>query len=39
VPYNLFPGATFRVGLLVTGGTSITCGITGDFQKYLADNS
>jgi hypothetical protein len=34
-----FPGGTFRVGVWGVGGTSITCGITGDFQKMVADNS
>jgi hypothetical protein len=36
---QFFPGTLFRVGLTGLGGTSITAGITGDFQKYLADNS
>lgn len=39
VDVNAFPGASFRVGLWGVGGTSITCGITGDFQKLIADNS
>jgi hypothetical protein len=34
-----FPGSTFRVGVWGVGGTSITCGITGDFQKFMADQS
>jgi hypothetical protein len=36
---QFFPGALFRVGLTGLAGTSITAGITGDLQKWLADNS
>jgi hypothetical protein len=36
---NLFPGALFRVGLTGLGGTSTTAGITGDFQKFVPDQS
>lgn len=33
-----FPGNVFRVVAWSTGGT-VTCGITGDFQKWVADSS
>jgi hypothetical protein len=36
---QFFPGTLFRVGLTGLGGTSTTAGITGDFQKYVPDNS
>jgi hypothetical protein len=36
---NTFPGNLFRAAVNVVTGTSVTLGITGDFQKWLADNS
>jgi hypothetical protein len=33
-----FPGNLFRVVAWATGGT-VTCGITGDFQKFVADQT
>lgn len=38
VTLSTFPGNLFRVVAWATGGT-VTCGITGDFQKYVADQT
>jgi putative alpha-1,2-mannosidase len=34
-----FPGNLFRAAVYVVTGTSVTLGISGDFQKWLPDNS
>jgi hypothetical protein len=34
-----FPGSLFRAAVYVVTGTSVTLGITGDFQKFVADAS
>jgi hypothetical protein len=39
VVVSAFPGALFRAGVYVVTGTSVTLGITGDFQKLFPDNS
>lgn len=36
---NAFPGNLFRAAVFVAAGTSVTLGITGDFQKNVPDNS
>jgi hypothetical protein len=36
---NTFPGNLFRAVVNVVTGTSVTLGITGDFQKYVPDNT
>lgn len=33
-----FPGSLFRVAVYVVTGTSVTLGITGDFQKITTDS-
>lgn len=35
---NTFPGNLFRVAVNVVTGTSVTLGITGDFQKITPDS-
>jgi hypothetical protein len=38
--FNSFPGSLFRLGVLVTGGTTIVLvSAAGDFQKRIPDNS
>jgi hypothetical protein len=34
-----FPGNLFRVAVYVVSGTNVTCGISGDFQKFVADQT
>jgi 16S rRNA C1402 (ribose-2'-O) methylase RsmI len=38
-PLTTFPGALFRLAVLVTGGTGLTVSATGDFQKVVPDNT
>ena len=37
--FTAFPGNLFRVAVYVVTGTSVTCGISGDFQKFVADQT
>jgi hypothetical protein len=39
LPLTVFPGNLFRAVVNVVTGTSVTLGITGDFQKMIADNT
>jgi hypothetical protein len=38
ITLTTFPGSLFRIVAWATGGT-VTCGITADLQKRMADNS
>jgi hypothetical protein len=37
--FSGFPGNLFRLALLATGGTGITVNATGEFQKWVPDNT
>jgi hypothetical protein len=39
LPLTTFAGNLFRAAVNVLTGTSVTLGITGDFQKLIPDNS